>query len=145
MKIKEVSEKLNISTYAIRYYEKIGVINPQRTYNKYREYKETDIFNIMLIQTLQYASFELKEIKVIIDSFYAPASKACNDEVNRLFENKVIELNKKIKSYQNIIKLLKEVPLASSAEEYAKHIDEYYTKVHEIVMNTYHMIRKDNC
>lgn len=143
MKIKEVSEKLNISTHAIRYYEKIGVIKPQRTENRYREYTDTDVFNIMLIQTLQYVNFELKEIKTIINSFYKPASKACNEEINNLFNNKVIEINQKIKNYQNITRLLKEVPLASSHEAYEKHIESYHKKVYEIVLETYRIIEKD--
>ena len=38
MQIKEVQEKLKISSYTLRYYEKMGLIQPYRDENGYRNY-----------------------------------------------------------------------------------------------------------
>ena len=43
MQIKEVQEKLKISSYTLRYYEKMGLIQPYRDENGYRNYSEEDI------------------------------------------------------------------------------------------------------
>lgn len=43
MKIKEVQEKLDISSYTLRYYEKMNLIKPFRDENGYRNYSESDI------------------------------------------------------------------------------------------------------
>ena len=40
MQIKEVQEKLKISSYTLRYYEKMGLIQPYRDENGYRNYSE---------------------------------------------------------------------------------------------------------
>ena len=45
MQIKEVQEKLKISSYTLRYYEKMGLIQPYRDENGYRNYNEEDIHN----------------------------------------------------------------------------------------------------
>jgi len=46
MQIKEVQEKLKISSYTLRYYEKMGLIQPYRDENGYRNYNEEDIHKI---------------------------------------------------------------------------------------------------
>lgn len=43
MKIKEVQEKLDISSYTLRYYEKMGLVKPYRDENGYRNYSDNDI------------------------------------------------------------------------------------------------------
>ena len=46
MQIKEVQEKLKISSYTLRYYEKMGLIQPYRDENGYRNYNEEDVHKI---------------------------------------------------------------------------------------------------
>lgn len=43
MKIKEVEERLCISSYTLRYYEKMGLIKPFRDENGYRNYPDNDL------------------------------------------------------------------------------------------------------
>ena len=52
MQIKEVQEKLKISSYTLRYYEKMGLIQPYRDENGYRNYSEEDIHKIERIMFL---------------------------------------------------------------------------------------------
>ena len=53
MQIKEVQEKLKISSYTLRYYEKMGLIQPYRDENGYRNYSEEDIHKIERIMFLR--------------------------------------------------------------------------------------------
>ena len=43
MKIAEVSERFNISSDTLRYYEKVGLLDPVKRVHGIREYSEEDI------------------------------------------------------------------------------------------------------
>lgn len=144
MKIKELSNRLNMSVYTIRYYEKIGILKPKRNDNKYREYSEEDVFNLMFIQVLQYAHFELKEIKVIVKSFYLPPSEECNTQVNELFEKKAKELHQKIDNYTKINKLFSEIPLAENATIYVKYMNDFKLKTQSLILEVFNNIEREN-
>lgn len=63
MKIKEFAEKLDISQYTLRYYEKVGVLNPiKRIKNGYREYEENDIGWMEFVLRLKDTGMPIKKI-----------------------------------------------------------------------------------
>ena len=53
MKIKEVSNKFNISMTTLRYYEKIGLFDDVKRVNGVREYEDNDIRYLSRIITLK--------------------------------------------------------------------------------------------
>jgi len=53
MKIKEVSDKFNISMTTLRYYEKIGLFDDVKRVNGIREYEDNDIRYLSMIITLK--------------------------------------------------------------------------------------------
>ena len=55
MKIKEVSNKFNISMTTLRYYEKIGLFDDVKRVNGVREYEDKDIRYLSMIITLKKA------------------------------------------------------------------------------------------
>lgn len=50
MKIKEVEKQVGLAKENIRYYEKEGLIKPERTANNYREYSEQDVAQLKKIK-----------------------------------------------------------------------------------------------
>ncbi len=62
MKIKEVSEKFNISITALRYYEKVGLFDDVTRVNNIREYEDKDIDRISLILSLKKAGLHIQTI-----------------------------------------------------------------------------------
>ena len=51
MNIKNASILTGVSDQMIRYYEKLGLINPKRNKNNnYRDYQQADINNIVMIK-----------------------------------------------------------------------------------------------
>ena len=68
MQIKEVQEKLKISSYTLRYYEKMGLIQPYRDENGYRNYNEEDIHKIERIMFLRDINVPIEDIKDILDN-----------------------------------------------------------------------------
>lgn len=63
MNIKEVSEKYNISTDALRYYERIDVIPPvNRDKNGYRDFTEKDLNWVYFAKVLRQAGVTIERL-----------------------------------------------------------------------------------
>ena len=93
MQIKEVQEKLKISSYTLRYYEKMGLIQPYRDENGYRNYNEEDIHKIERIMFLRDINVPIEDIKDILDN------KVTFQDV---LENHIEKVNTQIESLQYI-------------------------------------------
>ena len=93
MKIKEVQEKLKISSYTLRYYEKMGLIQPYRDENGYRNYNEEDIHKIERIMFLRDINVPIEDIKDILNN------KVTFQDV---LENHIEKVNTEIESLQYI-------------------------------------------
>lgn len=63
MRIGEFSEKTGISIDTLRYYEKEGLIKPERDFNDRRCYSESDIKWMEFIKRLKETNMPLREIK----------------------------------------------------------------------------------
>lgn len=63
MKIAEVSERYNISTDTLRYYERIGLIPPvNRNESGIREYSELDIQRVEFIKCMRRAGLPIETL-----------------------------------------------------------------------------------
>ena len=69
MKIGDVAEQLGIPASTIRYYEKVGLIGPQRRVSGRRSIDERAIFTLKFIQLAQAAGFSLAEMQSLLDSY----------------------------------------------------------------------------
>lgn len=63
MKIREFSQKIGLTTYTLRYYEKIGLLQPERDNAGHRDYNEDDLEWIDFLQKLKSTGMPLKDIK----------------------------------------------------------------------------------
>lgn len=65
--IGEVAEKLNLSTHTLRYYDKEGLLPfVDRTDSGIRQFKESDLDWLIIIECLKASGMSLKEIKLFI-------------------------------------------------------------------------------
>ncbi|HOO33945.1 MAG TPA: MerR family transcriptional regulator [Thermotogota bacterium] len=72
MTIKEVSDKLGLSVYTLRYYEKEGLVrNVKREPNGFRNYSDEDVGWLDLIMKLKLTRMPLKDLKKYADLYYA--------------------------------------------------------------------------
>jgi len=63
MKIGEFSKRIGISEYTLRYYEKVGVLEPiKRNRNGYREYLEEDIAWMEFVGRLKDTGMKIEDI-----------------------------------------------------------------------------------
>lgn len=63
LKINEVATLYNLSTDALRYYEEIGLLNPQRGSNGYRYYSLADLWQLNVITDLRKLNVPFSVIK----------------------------------------------------------------------------------
>lgn len=67
MRIGEIAERAGLSTKALRYYERVGLIDePTRTQSGYRDYDESVLDRLRFIRSAQAAGLTLGEIKGVI-------------------------------------------------------------------------------
>jgi DNA-binding transcriptional MerR regulator len=104
MKIGEVAKIVGLSTSAIRFYERHGLLGSSRVSraeNGYRVYSSRDIEEILLIVKFKELGLELEEIK----SLLSEESKSCNDLVSSL-QAQIVKYRKMEDLIKNRIRLL---------------------------------------
>lgn len=67
MKIKDVETQLQISSHALRYYEKMGLIYPTRDDNGYRNYTQDDIEILKKIRFLRELDMSIEDIMKLLN------------------------------------------------------------------------------
>ena len=67
MNIKEAESLTGITKQNIRFYEKKGLLTPQRNENKYREYSNEDIERLLQIKMLRKLDVPIEHIQRIFD------------------------------------------------------------------------------
>ena len=67
MTIKEVEQHLEVPRATVRFYEKEGLINPQRGENGYREYSEEDVTRLREIIIFRKLGMSIRDIEDVLD------------------------------------------------------------------------------
>lgn len=67
MKINDVEQALGISKANIRFYEKQGLLTPERSENKYRIYSDADVERLKTIIVLRKLGIPVQNISKILD------------------------------------------------------------------------------
>ncbi len=65
--ISDVAELFGVTTKTLRHYEKLGLIEPERSENGYRVFSAENILRIQRIRNLQALGLSLRRIKAILD------------------------------------------------------------------------------
>lgn len=95
--IKEISDMYNIGIDSLRYYEKIGLLNPKRGDNGYRLYALSDIYKLNLICDLRSFHLSMKQIKTYLDEQDVQLTKQFIDNELDDIEAQISELKRKQK------------------------------------------------
>lgn len=126
--IEEVARITGLTKRAIRYYEDIRLITPERTDAMYRLYTEEDIDRINNIRSLkERLGFTLNEVKDIFDM--EQDIHHIREKTDPAGQKELTE--KTIESLKHQIRLLeeKEIALHRARDRYAKALDELCGKM----------------
>jgi len=101
MKIGEIAERVGVTTSRIRFYEKSGLLSPQRNWdNGYRDYSSDDVQFLKMVLTAQDLGFSLREIRDMADDFREP-NHNCGQTLVRL-KAKRLDIGKRIVEMQQL-------------------------------------------
>ena len=127
MKIHEVALKTGLTKKSIRYYEDMGLLNPLRNSNDYREYTEEDLKNLELIKFLRELEVPIMDIKKL---------KKGEKSIKQCMEERLKKMEEKEKDQEKIKGICKS--LASSNEDIKTiNIKEYQNVVNNIGSKNY--------
>ena len=71
MKIGDVARELGIPTSTIRYYEQVGLLEPQRRVSGRRAIDDLAVLTLRFIQLAQAAGFSIAEMRTLQDDYSA--------------------------------------------------------------------------
>ena len=108
MFIGEISKKTNIPVKTIRYYEEFGLLQqPKRSLSRYRIYNQRDLEKLLFIKKSKDLGLTLAEIKKIIKRSSKGVDATCC-LVHEVFEEKILECERKIKELKETKRRLSE-------------------------------------
>ncbi len=103
--IGQLAKKAQVNIETIRYYERRGLIpDPPRRESGYRQYSDDYVGRILFIKRAQGLGFSLKEIYELLSLKVDPGTTC--DDIKKLSEVKISEIERKIIELQDIKKAL---------------------------------------
>ncbi|GAA0103519.1 MerR family transcriptional regulator [Paraclostridium sordellii] len=92
-KTGELSKIYNLGRDSLKYYEKLGLLNPGRDTNSYRMYTIKDICNLNLIKELRSLDFSMQKIKEYLENRNVDTTTEMLLEEVRFIDEKLEELS----------------------------------------------------
>lgn len=92
-KTGELSKIYNLGRASLKYYEKLGLLNPGRDTNSYRMYTIKDICNLNLIKELRSLDFSMQKIKEYLENRNVDTTREMLLEEVRFIDEKLEELS----------------------------------------------------
>jgi MerR family copper efflux transcriptional regulator len=78
MNVSRAAERTNLPPKTLRYYEEIGLIQPARSANGYRDYSEDDVHRLAFLARARSLGFSIEECRQLM-SLYRDRSRASQD------------------------------------------------------------------
>ena len=132
MKITALAQCFNLSTDAIRFYERSGLLKPERQPNGYREFTEADQQDLKIILALKALDFSIKEISYVLELKRRPISIQCNDDSTKFLINKIDFIKKKIDFYEMAYQLLLKINTTIENNSYVEQHAELFSLIDQL-------------
>lgn len=94
MKIGIAAEQSELPAKTIRYYEEIGLINPSRHDNGYRDYSKSDVRKLAFVQRSRNLGFSVDECRQLLALFEDKARVSA--DVKAIAQKKLNEIKLKL-------------------------------------------------
>ncbi|MCR5785280.1 MAG: MerR family transcriptional regulator [Eubacterium sp.] len=121
MKIKELEKEIGIPRANIRYYEKEGLLSPERGENGYREYSYEDLERLRRIVIFRKLGISLDDIKNLLDE---------STDLQSVLEKNIADLKSQIKQLNGSLEICSEMQ-SDKAEMSSFDTDRYWREITE--------------
>ena len=107
MNIGDAAEFTGLPAKTLRYYEDIGLIEPCRKKNGYREYSESDIHKLRFLQRARSLGFTISDCRILL-SLYEDHGRASADvkKIAKIHLDQIGQKIQELESLQNTLKHL---------------------------------------
>lgn len=94
MNISQAAQRAGLTAKALRYYESIDLLIPQRNPNGYREYSQSDVATLQFIQRARACGFSVEEVKELLALYRNPARRSHDAKV--LVQEKLVQVEEQL-------------------------------------------------
>ncbi|MBX2831036.1 MAG: Cu(I)-responsive transcriptional regulator [Rhodospirillales bacterium] len=115
MNISDAASECGLPAKTIRYYEDIGLVNPGRLSNGYRDYGEDDLHKLRFLQRARGLGFSVEDCRGLL-SLYEDRNRASAD-VKAIAKTHLIEIQRKITELQSLQTTLSELVHACHGDD----------------------------
>jgi DNA-binding transcriptional MerR regulator len=104
--IGELARASAVPTSTVRYYERIGLVNPEgRSEGDYRLYGEGAVRRLRFIRAAQATGFTLEDISALLK--FQDGATACCKEVQALIEQRLADVRQRLGDLRHVQSVLK--------------------------------------
>ena len=107
LSISQVTQQTGVRPSALRYYEEIGLLRPTRRIGGRRQYDESVLQRLALIQTGQRAGFTLAELGILLNTVLN--SQTGGAEWHELVNRKLKEMDALLRNITSMKQLLEDI------------------------------------
>ena len=100
MNIGEAEKQSGLPAKTIRYYEEIGLVQPERAANGYRSYAEQDLHQLRFLQRARGLGFSVSDCRALL-SMYQDTDRASAD-VKAIAEAHLADIDRKLVELQTL-------------------------------------------
>ena len=122
--IKELARLYGVGTDTLRYYERLGLIQPRRGENGYRLYSLRDIYRLTIIRDLRQLGFSTDRISAYLDDLNISNTQALLAEEQGLVRQRIQQLCQIDRAISERQKHLKEYAALPAGEISVRSISE---------------------
>lgn len=115
MNISAAAELSHLPVKTIRYYEEIGLVEPTRSSNGYRDFTDQDVQTLKFLQRARGLGFSIEECRDLL-SLYEDRNRASSD-VKALTRAKIAEVERKIEELVSLKRVLETLAEACHGDE----------------------------
>ena len=98
MNIVEVANLVELPIKTIRYYEEIGFIQPRRSANGYRSFRDSDVHKLAFLGRARSLGFSIEDCRILLQ-LYENDTRASAD-VKQIAQEHLIRIDAKVKELQ---------------------------------------------
>jgi len=115
MNIGAASEQSGLPVKTIRYYEDIGLVQPARGENGYRDFLDSDLQRLKFLQRARSLGFSIEECRELL-SLYEDRNRASAD-VREITRAKIGEVDRKIAELKSLKRVLSDLVNACHGDD----------------------------
>lgn len=115
MNISQAARQSGLTPKALRYYESIDLLRPQRSANGYRDYSERDLETLRFIQRARAVGFSVEEVRDLLGLYHNPSRRS--HDAKLLVLDKLEHIETQLRNLREMRATLKELASRCAGDE----------------------------